>query len=317
MSKMRCLITGGAGFVGSSIADRLLGDGHAVVSVDCFLDYYPRAIKERNISSASKNPNYKFIEGDLNTLSLKDLLNGVDWIFHQAGQAGVRASWGEYFGTYTANNIGATQRLLEEAKKHKELKKLVFASSSSVYGDAESLPTSERVVPQPLSPYGVTKLASEHLVSLYSKEQGLPAVSLRYFTVFGPRQRPDMAFNKAIRAGLLGEEFTLYGDGTQSRDFTFIDDIVEANILAAASDIQAGVYNIGGGTQADMNNVIDIIKSNVGTLRVNRLERQVGDARHTSADTNRARADLGFNPKVSLAEGIRREVEWMRQELGK
>lgn len=317
MTKMRCLITGAAGFVGSSIADRLLNEGHEVVGIDSFLDYYPRARKENNIVKAKSQKAYTFVEGDLLKLPLAELLTNVDWVFHQAGQAGVRASWGEYFDTYIRNNIAATQRLLEEAVKHRSLKKLVFASSSSIYGNAESMPTSERAVPQPVSPYGVTKLASEHLVSLYAKEMGVPTVSLRYFTVFGPRQRPDMSFHKVIRAGLLGEEFTLYGDGTQSRDFTFIEDIVEANILAAKSEIRDGVFNIGGGTQATMNDVLAIVESNVGKLNIKRTERQLGDARHTSADTTLARTMLGYKPKVSLAEGIRREVEWLRQELGK
>ena len=312
---MLCLITGVAGFVGSSLCDRLLADGHSVRGIDCFVDYYPRAVKESNLSAARKNTRFSFQEGNLLTADIPPLIDGVDVIFHQAAQAGVRASWGGYFSSYCDNNILATQKLLEAAKGRSHIKKIVYASSSSVYGNAESFPTPETIMPQPVSPYGVTKLAAEHLMSLYATEFGVPTVSLRYFTVYGPRQRPDMAFNRFARAALQGEELSLYGDGEQSRDFTFISDIVEANILAALKGNPGRVFNIGGGTQATVNMVLDIIKARVGALKVKRFERQVGDARHTSADTSRARSELGYKPQVSLVEGIAREIDWMAEQL--
>lgn len=313
---MRCVVTGAAGFVGSSLSDRLIADGHTVKGIDCFVEYYPREVKLKNLEGAKKSPNYTFIEANLLQTDLNGLLQDADWVFHQAAQAGVRASWGSYFSSYCDNNILATQRLLETAKQHKSIKKIVYASSSSIYGNAETFPTSEKIAPQPVSPYGVTKLAAEHLMSLYATEFGVPTVSLRYFTVYGPRQRPDMAFNRFAKAALTGEEISLFGDGEQSRDFTFISDIVEANIRAAQYGQPGQVFNIGGGTQATVNNVLDIFRSHVGDqLKIKRLERQVGDARHTSADTSFARSVLKYAPQVTLEQGIKRELDWMAQQL--
>lgn len=312
---MKCLVTGVAGFVGSSIADALLLKGMQVRGIDCFTDYYDRSIKERNISSARLNSSFEFIEGDLLKTDLQSLLEGCTWVFHQAAQAGVRASWGETFKSYTDNNILATQRLLEAIKGLSQIKKVVFASSSSVYGNAEVYPTTEVMRPLPVSPYGVTKLASENLMVLYSTEYGVPTVSLRYFTVYGPRQRPDMSFNRFIKGALRGEELVVYGDGQQSRDFTFISDIVAANLQAAELGKSGAVYNIGGGTQATINQVLDIIISEVGKLKVRYSDRAIGDARHTGADTSRARNELGFRSTVSLEEGLKREIEWLRSEI--
>ncbi len=309
---MHCVVTGVAGFVGSSICERLLSEGHTVTGIDCFVDYYPRAIKENNLQTSLKYKTFSFLEENLLTVDMIKLLDGAEWIFHQAAQAGVRASWGSMFEGYSNNNIVATQRLLEHAKKSRSLKKIVYASSSSVYGDAESYPTTEDLRPRPVSPYGVTKLAGEHLMVLYSKEFSVPTVSLRYFTVFGPRQRPDMAFNRFIKAALQGEELTLFGDGEQSRDFTFISDIVEANILAAQKGVAGAVLNIGGGTNATVNQVLDILGKEIGSLKINRQERQSGDARKTSADCRRASEMLGFSPRVSLKEGVIKEIEWMK-----
>lgn len=309
---MRCLVTGAAGFIGSSLSDRLLKDGHQVRGIDCFVDYYPRQLKELNLKDASQSAAFEFIEADLVKCDMAALLEGVDWVFHQAAQAGVRASWGSYFDSYVHNNIRATQLLLESAQKSSTLKKIVFASSSSVYGNAEKLPTAETVVPAPVSPYGVTKLASEHLMTLYASQSGVPTVSLRYFTVFGPRQRPDMAFPRFIRAALKGEEIVVYGDGEQARDFTFISDIIDANLLAAEHGHPGDVINIGGGPHATVNEVLDILRSELGELRVNRTERQRGDARHTCADISFARERLGFEPKVGLREGLRLEIDWCK-----
>ncbi|MBN8548184.1 MAG: NAD-dependent epimerase/dehydratase family protein [Deltaproteobacteria bacterium] len=313
---MRCVVTGAAGFVGSSLCDRLLADGHTVTGIDCFVDYYPREVKLRNLQGARSSARFTFLEENLLQADLAALLKDADWVFHQAAQAGVRASWGSYFSSYCDNNILSTQRLLETAKQVKSIKKIVYASSSSIYGNAETFPTSEKVTPQPVSPYGVTKLAAEHLMSLYATEFAVPTVSLRYFTVYGPRQRPDMAFNRFAKAALTGQELSLFGDGEQSRDFTFISDIVEANILAAQHGNPGQVFNIGGGTQATVNNVLDIIRSHVGKdLRIKRSERQVGDARHTSADTSLARSVLKYQPQVSLEQGIKLEIDWMAQQL--
>lgn len=310
---MRSVITGVAGFVGSTLCDRLLQLGHEVVGIDCFTEYYSRAIKERNILKARSHPKFSMVEANLLTADLPKLLDGASWVFHQAAQAGVRRSWGSYFETYTNCNVLATQRLLEHCRGVKSIERIVYASSSSVYGNAESYPTREDLTPRPVSPYGVTKLAAEHLACLYASEFGLPTVSLRYFTVYGPRQRPDMAFNRFVSDALRGKELTVFGDGEQSRDFTFIDDIVTANILAAGKGEPGGVYNLGGGTQATVNQVLEIIRRNLGEVKVRYLERQAGDARHTSADTTRAREVLGFRPTVGLAEGIGREIEWLKE----
>lgn len=316
---MRCVITGAAGFIGSSIADRLLQDGHQVTGIDCFIDYYPRAVKERNIAGASANPNYRFVEMNLLDDNLEDIITGADWIFHQAAQAGVRASWGSEFSIYTDNNILGTQRLLEAARKpalRDTLKKMVYASSSSVYGDSETMPTHEGLRPQPISPYGVSKLAAENLMVLYSKEFSVPTVSLRYFTVYGPRQRPDMAFHRFCRAGLTGEKIVVYGDGEQSRDFTFVSDIVAANIDAAAGDVVGAVMNVGGGSRVTVNEVLNWLQEIIGKkLNVERTQRQAGDVRHTGADISLARKLIGYNPSVNIKQGLRAEAEWMESFL--
>ena len=312
---MHCVVTGAAGFVGSSLCDQLLAEGHSVTGIDAFIDYYPRAMKERNLRSARSNPRFTFIEGNILTCDIDKLLAGANWVFHQAAQAGVRASWGGYFSSYTENNVLGTQRLLDGVRRNGAIAKVVYASSSSIYGNAEAFPTQESATPRPVSPYGVTKLAAEHVMVLYASEFGVPTVSLRYFTVYGPRQRPDMAFHRFIRAGILGEEIVVYGDGEQSRDFTFISDIVAANIRAAERGPAGGVFNLGGGTQATVNEVLAIVQSFVGPLKVRREERQAGDARHTRADTALARSAFGFTPVVSLKDGIGREAEWLRAEL--
>ena len=242
---MAVLVTGAAGFVGSHLCEGLLTDGDEVIGVDAFTDYYPRARKERNLAPLLTSPGFSFLEMDLTYASLDPLLEGVDVVYHLAGQPGVRPSWGRDFEIYVRQNIQASQRLLEAARTS-SIRKLIYASSSSVYGDAEAYPTSEHVRPQPISPYGVTKLAAEHLCELYRTNFGIPTVSLRLFTVYGPRQRPDMAFSRLVQAAVRGEEFVLFGDGEQTRDFTYVRDVVGAMRDAAASD-WCGVANIGGG----------------------------------------------------------------------
>ena len=316
---MKCVVTGAAGFVGSSITDELLAKGHEVVGVDCFVDYYPRQIKERNLSRAMDHNNFTFREEDLAHADCRELLYGADWVFHQAAQAGVRASWGNSFSIYTDNNILATQRLLEAARDHEiraTLKKIVYASSSSIYGNAETLPTSELTLPQPVSPYGVSKLAAEHLMVLYAKEFGLPTVSLRYFTVYGPRQRPDMAIHRFIRSGLTGDPCFVFGDGEQTRDFTFIKDIVRANLAAAETPTNELVFNIGGGARVGLRSVIGTIEELLGhKLPIEFRSREAGDARHTGADISRARSLLKYEPQVSIRDGLAAEIEWLGESL--
>jgi UDP-glucose 4-epimerase len=309
---MKALVTGAAGFIGSTLCDTLLAAGHEVVGIDCFIDYYPRALKERNLAAARAHRRFRFVEASLVDVPLADLLAGVEVVYHQAAQAGVRASWGDDFRIYSDNNVFATQRLLE-ACRAASLAKFVYASSSSIYGDTDDLPMRETSRPQPVSPYGVTKLAAEHLTWLYWKNYGLPTVSLRYFTVYGPRQRPDMAFHRFIKAVLSGDRIRLFGDGAQSRDFTYVDDIVAANIAAASGDVAGQVFNVGGGSRTTVNEVITAIGEIAGRPPVvENLEVQKGDVRHTAADTSRARAALGYAPMVPLRTGLEREVAWIR-----
>ena len=233
---MRALVTGAAGFVGSTLARRLLADGHDVVGVDSVNDYYDRQLKRANLGRLAST-GFQFVEADLNAVDLRSLLAGTEVVFHDAGQPGVRSSWGSEFDRYVTDNVRATQRLLEAALHADRLRRFVFASSSSVYGDAERYPTEETDRPQPLSPYGVTKLAAEHLCTLYARNHGLPTVSLRFFTVYGPRQRPDMAFTRFCRAVSDGRQIEVYGTGEQVRDFTYVDDVVEANLQVGTADI--------------------------------------------------------------------------------
>jgi len=313
-----CLVTGAAGFVGSSLAKRLVADGHEVTGVDCFTDYYPRATKERNLAGLVDEAHFQLREEDLLEAELAPLLDGAEFVFHEAGQAGVRGSWGDSFSTYADANILVTQRLLEAAAKS-SLKRFVFASSSSIYGSAPELPTTETTLPRPVSPYGVTKLAAEHLCRLYAENLGVPTISLRYFTVYGPGQRPDMAFNKFVRAILAGEELVVHGDGEQTRDFTYVADIVRATIAAGidSEGIEAGsVYNIGGGDRVTVNRVIRVLGSILNsTPKVKYMEPQAGDARHTYADCSAAARDLGYSPSWTLEAGLSQEAEWLRLEL--
>ncbi|GLV56411.1 putative UDP-glucose epimerase YtcB [Dictyobacter sp. S3.2.2.5] len=311
---MRCLVTGVAGFVGSHLAERLLKDGHEVCGVDAFIDYYDRAIKEKNLEGPRSWNTFSFIEGNLIHLPLETLLDGIDWIFHQAAQAGVRASWGEEFARYTECNVLATQRLLETALHVGSIKRLVYASSSSVYGDARSFPILEESQLRPFSPYGVTKLAAENLCTLYYHNFQVPTVSLRYFTVYGPRQRPDMAFHKFCKAILNHEPIRIYDDGYQTRDFTYISDVVEANIRAATCEAAVGqVMNIAGGSRVTLRSVIDILQEVSGSpVRVTFEERQHGDVRHTFADTQRAQQYLNYSPLITLQQGLAEEFDYAR-----
>jgi UDP-glucose 4-epimerase len=293
----------------------LITEGHDVLGIDCFTDYYPRLIKEKNLQEVKGNSRFRFIEKDLVDMNVGEIISRVDWIFHHAAQAGVRSSWGRFFEHYTRSNILATQVLLE-ACKEKEIKKFIYASSSSIYGDSEDLPLTESSIPKPISPYGVTKLACEHLCLLYWKNFRVPIINLRYFTVYGPRQRPDMAFNLFIRAMIKDEEITLYGDGNQTRDFTFISDIIDANLLAAQSTVAGETMNIGGGSQTSLHEVIHLLSKMASkTLRVKTVDVQKGDVRHTLADISKVRKLIGYNPGVPLKDGLRKEYEWLRKNI--
>ena len=309
---MKALVTGAAGFIGSTLVDRLLADEADVIGIDCFTDYYPRPIKERNLRDALTHPRFRFLESRIQDADLPALLNDRTHVFHLAAQAGVRKSWGRDFAIYTVNNIEATQVLLEAACGMPLLERLVYSSSSSVYGDRVAMPMREDALPQPVSPYGVSKLAAEQLCYLYFANFGVPTVSLRYFTVYGPRQRPDMGFHKFLRATMLGEPIGVYGDGDQTRDFTFVADAVSANVLAATRGVPGRVYNVGGGSRVSVNDVLTMIERIAGRRpRVTVDPAQKGDMRHTYADTSLAHADLGYAPTVALEEGLAAEHQWL------
>jgi nucleoside-diphosphate-sugar epimerase len=308
---MRALVTGAAGFIGSHLSAALLDRGAQVVGLDCFTDYYPRPIKEANLDQNRNRKGFEFVEARIQDADLPSLLDGTTHVFHLAAQAGVRKSWGQDFRIYTSNNVEATQQLLE-ACVGRPIHRFVYASSSSLYGDNVSIPMREDALPQPVSPYGVTKLAAEQRCYLYHVNHGVPTASVRYFTVYGPRQRPDMAFNKFIRASLTGEAIALYGDGEQTRDFTFVADAVAATMAAGDRGVPGRAYNVGGGSRVSMNHVLDIIGRLAGRpLNVRREATQKGDMRDTYADTSLAKADLGFAPRVSLEEGIEAEYRWL------
>ena len=311
---MNALVTGGAGFIGSHLSERLLAQGARVRAIDAFTDFYPRPLKERNLEHLRGKSGYEFVEGDLRQLDLPRLLDGVTHVFHLAAQAGVRRSWGDDFQIYTGLNVDSTQRLLE-ACVGKPIERIVYASSSSVYGDEVAMPMVETALPQPVSPYGVTKLAAEQLCYLYHFNYKVPAVSLRYFTVYGPRQRPDMGFNRFFSAILAGRPLVQFGDGLQTRDFTYVADAVKATADAAVRGVPGRVYNIGGGARVSLREVFDLIARVSGRrVTIDQQGPQKGDMRDTYADTSRAQADLGFKPSVTLEEGLRAMWQWMERQ---
>ena len=313
---MRCLVTGCAGFIGSQLAEKLIQSGFDVVGIDSFTDYYDRRIKEANVQVLLNSGSFTLIREDLLGTDLDKLLEGLDYIFHHAAQPGVLASWGGRFETYLNNNILATQRLLESAKKA-PLKSFIFASSSSVYGDCE-LPMREDRLLLPISPYGVSKLACENLCYAYWKNFRVPVVSLRYFTVYGARQRPDMAFHKFIKAILKGEEITIYGDGNQTRDFTYIDDAVNSNILVIEKACTGETFNIGGGSYVSVNGAVKLLEEMIEKkARIRYIEKRKGEMQATWADIRKAKKMLRYNPRFSLEEGLLKEIEWIKQIMDK
>jgi nucleoside-diphosphate-sugar epimerase len=317
--RSRALVTGAAGFIGSHLVERLLADGLQVTGVDSFEDYYARAAKEANIATALADPGYTFLEANVLGLGddaaasaapLRDALREADYVYHLAAQAGVRASWGQSFAVYTENNVRGTQLLLE-ACRDGGVRRFVYASSSSVYGDSPVLPLREDGLCLPISPYGVTKLAGEHLASLYWKCRGVPTVSLRFFTVYGPRQRPDMAFHIFLKDLIEGRPLVVFGEGDQTRDFTFVSDIVSALVLAAKAP-PGGVFNVGGGARVSLRHVLGLLEEVTGCAADIRLDdRQAGDVQDTWADLELARSVLGYQPHVGLHEGLAAEYAWL------
>ena len=310
---MNVVVTGAAGFIGSHLSEALCASGHQVLGLDCMTDYYDPNEKKRNLLALALLPGFHFEEIDLRSADLRPFLEGASIIFHQAGQPGVRMSWGAGFSDYCEHNIKATQRLLEAAKAV-ATPRFVYASSSSVYGNATSYPTRETDLPGPNSPYGVTKLAAEHLCALYTANWGLPTVSLRYFTVYGPRQRPDMAIRRLADAAVTGAPFQLYGDGRQVRDFTFVSDVVSANVAAGCGDVPPGtVVNIAGGSHAVMTDLIDLVGELAGApVDCQRRPQEAGDVQQTGGAIDRAHELLGWEPRVSLREGLTAQVDWSR-----
>jgi nucleoside-diphosphate-sugar epimerase len=305
---MRYAVTGAAGFVGSHLAEALVSGGHEVVAIDSFTDYYDPALKEENVNAAGLD----VARLDLGEEPLD--LDGVDGVFHLAAQPGVRTSWGDDFDVYVKRNVLATRHVLEAALTAGA--RVVLASSSSVYGDAESFPTREDAVPRPISPYGVTKLAAEHLAYAYARSDRLDCVVLRYFTIYGPRQRPDMAFARMLNALAESRPFTLYGDGSQSRDFTYVGDAVTAAVAAMKRAPAGAVYNVGGGSEATMRDAIEVVERVArAQLELDRQPAAAGDARRTSADTTRVRSELGWTPQTTLERGLQAQWEWLTTRL--
>jgi UDP-glucose 4-epimerase len=312
---VKAVVTGCAGFIGSHLTESLLADGVEVVGVDCFNDNYARQQKLANLAQAREWVHFDFVPVDLTRGRVDDLVADADVVFHLAAEPGVRPSWGDRFDTYVRNNLLATQLLLESVRSAPE-RRFVYASSSSVYGEADIFPTSESAAVRPHSPYGVTKLSAEHLCFAYRSNLGLDVVALRYFSVYGPRQRPDMAFHRFCRAALEGRPLLVFGDGEQSRDFTHVDDVVRATRAAAtARRFDERVFNIGGGSRVTLNQTLKILTEIAGkTLEVVHGGREQGDVRDTGADIGRARRVLGFDPAVKLEQGLAAEFEWMRTQ---
>jgi len=308
----RVVVTGAAGFIGSHLCDRLLADGNQVVGIDSFNDYYDRSVKLGNVERALANPNFVLEEIDLVDANVHGALQGARVVYHLAGQDGIQPSWGGQFDRYVHDNVVATQRLLESIRRA-ELDRFVFASSSSVYGEAEMFPTRENALPRPVSPFGITKLAAEHLVFVYVRNFRVPATALRYFTVYGPRQRPDMAFWLFMNALVAGKEIEIFGDGEQTREYTFVSDIVDATVKAATADVGGQVVNLGGGSRVTLNKVLTTLEEVTGMqARRRMMPATPGDPRHTGASINLARERLAWEPRISLRDGLARQWEWFR-----
>ncbi len=311
----KVVVTGASGFIGSHLCERLVANGDEVVGVDCFTDYYARATKERNVAPLRDARGFRLVEGDLAAMDLAPVLADASIVYHLAAQAGVRASWGTDFEHYVRHNIRATQRLLE-ALKGRDGVRLAFASTSSVYGKRAPLPTREDARLEPNSPYGATKVTCEHLCALYAENWGLDYCALRYFTVYGPRQRPDMGFHKFLRAMFLDRPLDVYGDGAQSRDCTFVADVVDATVRAGETRTKSRVFNVGGGSRRPLGDILEIMQDLVGRrARINYTAPMEGDVPHTHADISKGREEFGYNPSTPVEEGLRQEAAWLETEI--
>lgn len=307
---MKVLVTGCAGFIGSHLCEKLLEKGHQVIGIDCFTPYYSREFKERNLMNLRKQSNFSFIKKDIMDTNFTYITQKVNYVFHLAAQPGVRASWLD-FETYVRNNIQITHKLLEGCKDYRL--KFIFASSSSVYGESETYPTPETNYLKPISPYGITKMTAERLCQIYNKYYNIPIIILRYFTVYGPRQRPDMAFYKFIKSLLSDREIIVYGDGNQSRDFTYISDIVDGTLKAMYVDFPSEVINLGGENPVSINDTIKIIADILSKEpRIRYEPKQKGDVLRTSANITKARTLLNYKPKVGIKDGLKQQVEWQK-----
>ena len=308
------IVTGVAGFIGSHLAEKLLEKNFRVIGIDCFTDYYSKEIKKNNICMCLKNKNFVFINNDIISMDLIPILKKASFVFHEAAQPGVRSSWGDAFEIYLRNNIKITQKILEAAKNVGGLEKIIMASSSSIYGNQEGIMNEKETVPKPFSPYGMTKLAAENLGHIYFENYSLPVCSLRYFTVYGPKQRPDMAFSRFIISALSKKNIAVYGTGEQTRDYTFIEDIVEANMLSMENDTIGEIINIGGGNVVSTNNVIKLLENiSENEIVIKYEEKQKGDVKHTQADISKAKKILGYEPKFNLRNGLVKEYNYFKK----
>lgn len=315
---MKALVTGTAGFIGSKLAASLIQAGHEVIGIDRMSEYYDTNQKKNNVANLKREGGFTFIEKDLADLNKLDLPADLTTVFHLAAQPGVRGSWGSSFAEYAGDNIVATQRLLECVSNMPNPPRIIYSSSSSVYGNAADFPTQTTTKTMPISPYGVTKLAGETLIGAYASSRGIQAVSLRYFTVYGPGQRPDMATHRLIEAAIQGREFTVIGDGRQIRDFTYVDDVVNANVLAASAELIAGheIFNVSGGAQTSLIELIDVVSKVVGKrVRCSRIQASPGDPSRTKGDSSQTFQRLGWRPRVKLSDGVAAQAAWHRSRL--
>jgi len=310
----KCLVTGAAGFIGSHLSEALLARGHEVIGVDAFIPYYPRPIKEANLQMCLKNPRFTFHDLDLRTGDVHEIAQGCDVIFHEAAMAGLMKSWSD-FELYSTCNMTATKRLLEAARDLK-IPQFIHVSTSSVYGREAT--GAEDTLPTPFSPYGITKLAAENLCRAFEANFSVPVTILRYFSVYGPRQRPDMAYNILIHSLMKNETFTMYGDGEQTRSNTFVADCVRATLLAYEKRDKAlgQVFNVGGGEIVSLNKVIQILEQLTGhKLKIERRPPRPGDQKHTAANIDKAKKLLGYNPTTKVIDGLKAQLSWQEEML--
>jgi predicted glycosyltransferase/nucleoside-diphosphate-sugar epimerase len=311
-SPSTALVTGCAGFLGSHLCEALISRGHSVTGVDSFSDYYPRSVKESNVAELRRAREFTLVEADIARASLEEVLDGVDVVFHLAAQPGVRPSFGRGLSAYLRDNVHATQRLLE-AVAGRGLSAFVYASSSSVYGDQDAYPAREDASLRPVSPYGATKVITEQLAAAFWRSAGVPVVGLRYFTVYGPRQRPDMAFARFVASALAGRKLSVLGDGRQVREFTYVEDVVRATVAAAETGERGAVYNVGGGAPVSLLEAIRLLEQLLACpLEVEHIQAGPGDPRRTEADITRAVRDLGYRPKTALIKGLTAQIASIR-----